>query len=113
MYKFKLTDTATGETEIVEGNWPNQRDAAKFAVITSVLWNTAKEHRFPTHWDRCGIECELLEPLALRGPGRPKLDASDRTERFTVTLPSSLAVKAAELGNGNMSAGVRLAIEQA
>ena len=47
------------------------------------------------------------------GPGRPKLDASDPTERFTVTLPNSLADKAAELGNGNMSAGVRRAIEAA
>lgn len=49
----------------------------------------------------------------MRGPGRPKLDASDPTERFTVTLPNSIAVKAARLGNGNMSAGVRQAIETA
>jgi len=41
------------------------------------------------------------------GAGR-KRAASEPMQRMTVTLPASLAVKAQQLGNGNVSAGIRI-----
>lgn len=113
IYKFKLTGS-DGETEIVEGDWPNQRDAAKYAVMSSAMWNVwAVQNQVPTAWDRCGIECELLEPLALRGRGRPRFDPAAPTVRTTIRLTSAQLAKAEELGGGNVGAGVRLALEKA
>lgn len=117
IYKFKLT-APTGETEIVDGDWPNQRDAAKYAVMSSVMWNVwVAQNQVPTAWDRSGIEYELLEPLALyfeksKG-GRPALSATDLTVKIEVTLPSSLRDKLDRIADGNRSAWIRQAIETA
>ena len=59
MYKFRLT-APSGETEIVEGDWPNQRDAKRYAIISSVMRNTGTREE--------EIAVELLEPLALARP---------------------------------------------
>jgi len=107
MYKFKLI-APNGETEIIKGDWSNQRDARKFAIISSVIHNTG------TPADE--IEVELLEPVALTwggarpNAGRPAL-ADEPTIEGTICLPASLDAKAKRLGDGNRSAGIRKALE--
>lgn len=50
------------------------------------------------------------------GAGRPHLDGSPpgkgkRTPQYSVTLPESVAAYLILIGNGNLSAGVRVAAE--
>lgn len=47
---------------------------------------------------------------AREGAGRPAL-STEAIERITVTLPESYRVRASEIGDGNVSAGIRKAIE--
>lgn len=37
MYLIKVTNTVTKETEMVVGDYPNQRDAQKYGVLDSVI----------------------------------------------------------------------------
>jgi hypothetical protein len=46
------------------------------------------------------------------GAGRPALFPAEPTVRATVTLPAALAARLRELGNGNLSAGIRRLAEQ-
>ncbi len=46
-------------------------------------------------------------------PGRPRTDPSATMTTHPVTLTPDLAEKARRLGNGNLSAGVRIALESA
>lgn len=50
---------------------------------------------------------------ARRGAGRPRLPANERMVKVETFLPPSLAADIAALGGGNISAGLRLAAQQA
>lgn len=105
---YKIKVFCENESEVVEGDWPNQRDALKFAKAHSVLANTGTPIE--------AIEAEILEPAGLShggarpGAGRPRL-TDEPTIEATITLPASLDAKAQQIGGGNRSAGVRLALE--
>jgi hypothetical protein len=49
----------------------------------------------------------------MRGRGRPRFDPAAPTVRTTIRLTQAQLAKAEELGQGNVGAGVRLAIERA
>lgn len=75
MYKIKVT--FNGRSEIVEGNWPNQRDAQKYAVLFSVFVMSGEAQP-----DEC--KAEFLEPIALTTQDRSAAAAamgSARSER--------------------------------
>lgn len=40
MYLLKVTNATNGETEMVVGEYPNQRDALKYAVLDSIMVNS-------------------------------------------------------------------------
>lgn len=108
---YKIKVFCGNEFEVVEGDWPNQRDALKFAKAYSVLANTGTRIEAIE-----AIEAEILEPAGLShggarpGAGRPRL-TDEPTIEATITLPTSLDAKAQQIGGGNRSAGVRLALE--
>lgn len=56
---------------------------------------------------------KALQPNTPKRPGRPRTDASATMTTHPVTLTRDLAEKARRLGNGNLSAGVRIALESA
>lgn len=105
---YKIKVFCGNESEVVEGDWPNQRDALKFAKAYSVLANTGTRVE--------AIEAEILEPAGLShggarpGAGRPRL-TDEPTVEATISLPASLDAKAQQIGGGNRSAGIRLALE--
>lgn len=105
---YKIKVFCGKELEVVEGDWPNQRDALKFAKAYSVLANTGTPIET--------TEAEILEPAGLShggarpGAGRPRL-TDEPTIEATITLPTSLDAKAQQIGGGNRSAGIRLALE--
>lgn len=79
MYKIKVT--FNGRSEIVEGNWPNQRDAQKYAVLFSVFVMSGEAEP-----GEC--QAELLEPLALTSQDRSAAAAalgSAKSERKTAS----------------------------
>lgn len=77
VYKIKVTFDS--RSEIVEGDWPNQRDALKYAVLFSVFVMSGEAQP-----DEC--QAELLEPLALTSQDRSAAAAalgSAKSERKT------------------------------
>ena len=63
MYTFKITNKLTGGTEIVEQEYPNQRDAWKYSALDSIMVMSGAVKP-----EDCTVE--LLRPLALRGEGK-------------------------------------------
>lgn len=100
---WKGYDVGTGET-----GWHYQ----KFGQTATFVGANLNE-ALATIDDIAQERAEVEHSIAGRGPGRPVLDASDPTERTTVALTASQVAKAKAMGNGNLSAGVRLAIEAA
>ena len=107
MYKFRVIGP-DGQVEEVEGNWPNQRDARKYAILSSIMVMSGEVN--PDD-----VEIELIEPAALRwggarpGAGRPSV--AEETIETTVTLSADQAAKAERIGYGNRSKGIRRAID--